>query len=201
MKKFISSAFLLCFSLTLFAQSPVLEILSNAKKDSPVKTDGTKAVAVLAGGCFWGVEDLLRKLPGVLNTDVGYAGGSSYTAKYSSVKTGTTEHAEAVRVVYDPTKVSYKEILKYFFRLHDPTTLNRQGNDVGPQYRSAIFYIGEKQKEVAEKVIQEVDKSKKWKKPVVTKVVPFKGFYLAEDYHQDYLVKNPNGYTCHFLRE
>ena len=191
----------LCFSLTLFAQSPVLEILSNAKKDSPVKTDGTKAVAVLAGGCFWGVEDLLRKLPGVLNTDVGYAGGSSYTAKYSSVKTGTTEHAEAVRVVYDPTKVSYKEILKYFFRLHDPTTLNRQGNDVGPQYRSAIFYIGEKQKEVAEKVIQEVDKSKKWKKPVVTKVVPFKGFYLAEDYHQDYLVKNPNGYTCHFLRE
>jgi methionine-S-sulfoxide reductase len=91
--------------------------------------------------------------------------------------------------------------LKYFFRLHDPTTLNRQGNDIGPQYRSAIFYIGEKQKEVAVKVIQEVDKSKKWKKPVVTKVVPFKGFYLAEDYHQDYLVKNPNGYTCHFLRE
>jgi peptide methionine sulfoxide reductase msrA/msrB len=157
--------------------------------------------ALLAGGCFWGVQDLLHKLPGVIESEVGYTGGSDTTPTYEEVKTGKTNHAEAVFVRFDPTKISYEKILEYFFRLHDPTTVNQQGNDVGTQYRSHIFFYNESQRLVAQKVFEKVDQSKKWKKPLATQISPAKTFYSAEDYHQDYLVKNPKGYTCHFLRD
>ena len=157
--------------------------------------------AILAGGCFWGVEELIRKLPGVTKTIVGYTGGLSKNPTYEDVKKGKSGHAEAIEVEFDPKKISYEQILEYFFRLHDPTTLNRQGNDVGTQYRSAIFYADEDQKKIAEKVRAKVDASGKWKSKVVTEVVAASEFYPAEDFHQDYLQKNPNGYTCHYLRD
>lgn len=160
----------------------------------------TEEVAVLAGGCFWGVEELLRKLPGVISTEVGYTGGSLPNPTYEVMTTGRTGHAESVRVVFDPRKLSYADLLRYFFRLHDPTTLNRQGNDRGTQYRSAIFYSSPKQKEVAEGVIKEVNASGKWGAPIVTEVVAATTWYPAEGYHQDYLQKHPDGYTCHYLR-
>lgn len=157
--------------------------------------------ATLAGGCFWGVEELLRKLPGVIETEVGYTGGVKQGVTYEEVKTGRTGDAEAVKVVFDPAKISYEEILLYFFRLHDPTTLNRQGNDRGTQYRSAIFFHDQQQQDIAHGVIAKVNASGKWKNPVVTEVVAAGPWTAAEGYHQDYLQKNPNGYTCHFLRE
>jgi peptide methionine sulfoxide reductase msrA/msrB len=160
-----------------------------------------RETAIVAGGCFWGVEDLLRKLNGVISIDVGYTGGDLENPIYEDVHTGRTGHAEAVRIVFDPAKLTYEQLLQYFFRLHDPTTPNRQGNDMGTQYRSAIFYLNDEQRQIAERVREAVDKSGKWKKPVVTQVVPAKTFYRAEDYHQDYLVKNPGGYTCHYLRD
>ncbi|MDQ7006759.1 MAG: bifunctional methionine sulfoxide reductase B/A protein [Acidobacteriota bacterium] len=158
-------------------------------------------VATLAGGCFWGVEDLLRKLDGVITTEVGYTGGEFENPRYEDVKSGTTGHAEAVQVVFDPSRIRYEEILRYFFRLHDPTTPNRQGNDRGSQYRSAIFVHDEAQRRTAEKVRAEVEASGKWPAPVVTEIVPAGPFYPAEAYHQDYLVKHPGGYTCHYLRD
>lgn len=157
--------------------------------------------AILAGGCFWGVEDLIRKLPGVTDTQVGYTGGGVPSPKYHDLKGGTSGHAEAVKITFDPSRVSYEEILGYFFRLHDPTTRNRQGNDIGSQYRSAIFYLDEEQRRVAERVKAEVDASGRWPAPVVTEIVAAATFWDAEEYHQDYLVKNPNGYTCHYLRD
>jgi peptide methionine sulfoxide reductase msrA/msrB len=157
--------------------------------------------ATLAGGCFWGMEDIIRKLPGVTSTTVGYTGGVTKDPKYPEVKTGKTGHAEAIRIVFDPAKISFESLLAAFFRMHDPTTLNRQGNDVGSQYRSAIFYHSSAQKETAERVKAEVDRSGKWKKPIVTEITPAAEFYSAEDYHQDYLVKNPGGYTCHWMRD
>lgn len=161
----------------------------------------SEEIATLAGGCFWGVEELLRKLPGVIQTEVGYTGGALKAPTYNQVKTGETGHAEAIQIRFDPSKVTYGDILRYFFRLHDPTTPNRQGNDIGTQYRSAIFAHSEKQKEVAEKIKAEINASGKWKKPVVTEVVTAEEFFPAEDYHQDYLQKNPGGYTCHYLRD
>jgi peptide methionine sulfoxide reductase msrA/msrB len=158
-------------------------------------------VAILAGGCFWGVEDLIRRLPGVLDTEVGYTGGRSKNPTYADLKGGGSGHAEAVRITFDPSRTSYEEVLEFFFRLHDPTTFNRQGNDVGSQYRSAIFYADEEQRATAEAVKDRVDRSGKWPAPVVTEIVPARAFWPAEDYHQDYLVRNPNGYTCHYLRE
>ncbi len=158
--------------------------------------------ALLAGGCFWGMEDLLREIPGVLQTDVGYAGGVFDNPTYRDVSSGRTGHAESVRVVFDPKKLSYETLLeKWFFRMHDPTTLNRQGNDVGTQYRSAIFYLSDEQRRVAEEVKARVNASGKWPRPVVTQVAPAGPFTPAEEYHQDYLVKNPGGYTCHYLRD
>lgn len=158
-------------------------------------------IATLAGGCFWGVEELLRNINGVKETQVGYTGGTQDQPTYEIVKLGTSLHAEAVQVLYDPKVTTYEKILLEFFRLHDPTTLNQQGNDKGTQYRSAIFYANDKQKEVANKVIDRVNRSKQWKKPVVTQVEKLNKFYRAEDYHQKYLVKNPQGYTCHFVRD
>lgn len=158
-------------------------------------------IATLAGGCFWGVEEILRKITGVKETTVGYTGGVIPGPTYPLVKKGDTGHAEAIQVEFDPKQLSYENLLGYFFRLHDPTTLNRQGNDVGTQYRSTIFYHSEEQKKTAEKIKESVNKSGKWKRPVVTKIIPAKPFYPAEEYHQKYLVKNPGGYTCHYLRD
>jgi len=164
------------------------------------KEASVKETATLAGGCFWGVQELIRKLPGVLESIVGYTGGSTDKPGYEQVHTGRTGHAEAVQIVFDPKVISYEEILRYFFRLHDPTTPNRQGNDVGTQYRSAIFFHSDDQRKAAERVKVEVDKSGKWPAKVATQIVPATTFYPAEGYHQDYLQKHPDGYTCHYLR-
>ncbi len=158
-------------------------------------------VAMLAGGCFWGVEELIRALPGVVSTEVGYTGGAFPNPTYEKVSAGTSGHAESVRIVFDPTKITYAEIVRYFFRLHDPTTPNRQGNDRGTQYRSAIFFTSPEQERIAHDVIAEVAAAKKWNAPIVTQVVAASTWYPAEDYHQDYLQKHPNGYTCHYLRD
>lgn len=158
-------------------------------------------VATLAGGCFWGLEDLIKKIPGVIETQVGYTGGASETVGYEQVKTGKTGHAESVQILFDPKKVSYEAILLQFFKMHDPTTVDRQGNDVGSQYRSAIFVHSPQQKKLAEAVKTRVNLSGKWGKPIVTQIVEFKSFVRGEDYHQDYLEKHPAGYTCHFIRK
>lgn len=159
--------------------------------------------AILAAGCFWGVEELLRTYKGVINTEVGYCGGDADEANYKIVKTGATEHAEAILVEFENTQLSYRDLLRAFFKLHDPTTKNQQGNDVGRQYRSAIFYYNDEQKKAAEEIKAEVQKSGKWTRPIVTEITALEGheFYPAEDYHQDYLQKNPEGYMCHFWRE
>lgn len=156
--------------------------------------------AVFAAGCFWGVEELIRKVPGVLDTEVGYTGGQSENPTYETVKTGRTGHAEAIQVTYDPAKISYEQLLKLFFQLHDPTTLNRQGNDTGTQYRSAIFYGDEAERLIAERVKRLEDECGRWPRPVTTTLEPLNAFYSAESYHQDYLQRNPGGYTCHFWR-
>lgn len=158
------------------------------------------ATALLAAGCFWGVEEILKKIPGIVDTDVGYTGGSIKNPTYEAVCTGETGHAEAVRVIFDPAIISYEDVLRLFFRLHDPTTLNRQHNDIGTQYRSAIFYQDELQHDTALKICDEINKSKKFKNPIVTEIAPAREFYLAEKYHQDYLTKNPGGYMCHILK-
>ncbi len=157
-----------------------------------------KEIATLAGGCFWGMEDLIRKIPGVLNTEVGYTGGTLKNPGYQDVKRGDTGHAESIQIEFDPSVVSFESLLNFFFRMHDPTTTNRQGNDIGTQYRSAIFYHSDEQREVAQRMKQVA--SDKWGKPAVTEIVPASTFYTAETYHQDYLEKNPDGYTCHWMR-
>jgi len=151
--------------------------------------------AVLAGGCFWGLEDLIRSQPGVVDTEVGYTGGSVVNPTYENHE----GHAEAVQIEYDPEKTSYKKLLDFFFQIHNPTTLNQQGNDRGTSYRSAIFYSNDEEKKIAEEMIGIVNASKRWSDPVVTSLEPLGTFYKAEDYHQDYLIKNPGGYTCHAI--
>ncbi|MEK7799791.1 MAG: bifunctional methionine sulfoxide reductase B/A protein [Acidobacteriota bacterium] len=183
------------------AKNPGAAQSSDAAKRPGKDSPGKREVAVLAGGCFWGVEEILRAIPGVIDIEAGYTGGSTPNATYEDVHTGSTGHAESVRVVFDPDRLSYEDLLGYFFRLHDPTTLNRQGNDAGTQYRSAVFYANEAQRRVAEAVKARVEASGKWKRPLTTEIVPAAEFWLAEEYHQDYLQKNPGGYTCHFLRD
>ena len=165
--------------------------------------------AVLAGGCFWGMEELIRKQPGVIKTRVGYTGGGVPARNDSSIASAGGEnptyenhegHAEAVEIEYDDTATSYKKLLDFFFQIHDPTTLNRQGNDIGTSYRSAIFYANEEEKKEAENFIEIVNKSGRWENPVVTSLEPLNKFWEAEEYHQGYLQKNPAGYTCHRLR-
>ncbi|MEI7890829.1 MAG: peptide-methionine (S)-S-oxide reductase MsrA [bacterium] len=151
---------------------------------------------VLAGGCFWGLQDLIRKQDGVIATKVGYAGGMVDSPTYENHE----GHAEAVEIEYDDEKTSFEKMLDFFFQIHDPTTLNQQGNDRGLSYRSAIFYANNEEKKEAEKMIDIVNESGRWKKSVVTALEPMEKFYLAEKYHQDYLQKNPEGYTCHFIR-
>ncbi len=157
--------------------------------------------AILAGGCFWGMEEIIRKLPGVLKTTVGYSGGQTANPTYEQVCTGTTGHAESIEVVFDPDQMSYEKLLDYFFRMHDPTTLNRQHNDIGTQYRSAIFYTSEAQKRTAEQVVARLTAAKKFDRPITTEITAATKFYPAEEYHQKYLVKHPGGYTCHVLRD
>jgi peptide-methionine (S)-S-oxide reductase len=152
--------------------------------------------AVLAGGCFWGMQDLLRRLPGVISTRVGYTGGKVENATYRNHE----GHAEAIEIIFDPQKITYRRILEFFFQIHDPTTSNRQGNDIGTSYRSAIFYTTEEQKKVALDTIADVEASDLWPGRVVTEVVPAEAFWEAEPEHQDYLERIPNGYTCHFVR-
>ena len=152
--------------------------------------------AVLAGGCFWGMQDLIRRQHGVIATRVGYTGGDVPNATYRH----HGSHAEALEIIFDPAKISYRKLLEFFFQIHDPTTLNRQGNDVGTSYRSAIFYTSEEQKRVAEDTIADVEASGLWPGKVVTEVVPASAFWEAEPEHQDYLERYPDGYTCHFIR-
>ena len=158
--------------------------------------------AVLAGGCFWGMEGILAKIPGVIETSVGYAGGTTPQPTYEQVKTGRTGHAEAIRILFDPKRISFQELLEqWFFKMHDPTTKNQQGNDRGTQYRSAIFVTSEKQREIAELAKRHAKDSGNWKSPIVTEIVAAQPFTPAEDYHQKYLDKHPGGYTCHFMRD
>ena len=156
--------------------------------------------AIFAGGCFWGLEDLIRRIPGVLSTRVGYTGGHVDNPTYKLVCTKTTGHAEAVEIKFDPAVVTYRKLLELFFQIHDPTTVDRQGNDIGDSYRSEIFYTSDAQKDEAMRTIADVDASGIWPGKVVTEVTPAVTFWEAEDFHQDYLVKHPDGYTCHFLR-
>jgi peptide-methionine (S)-S-oxide reductase len=152
--------------------------------------------AVLAGGCFWGMQDLIRRYDGVLSTRVGYTGGSVRHATYRNHR----GHAEAIEITFDPARISYRKLLEFFFQIHDPSTRNRQGNDVGDSYRSAIFYTSDAQKRIAEDTIADVDESGLWPGKAVTEVVPASEFWEAEPEHQDYLERNPGGYTCHFIR-
>jgi peptide-methionine (S)-S-oxide reductase len=152
--------------------------------------------AVLAGGCFWGMQDLIRRLPGVLSTRVGYSGGDVKNATYRN----HGNHAEAIEIIFDPSKTDFRALLEFFFQIHDPTTRNRQGNDMGASYRSAIFYTSEEQRKVAEDTIADVNASGLWPGKVVTEFAPVGDFWEAEPEHQDYLERYPNGYTCHFVR-
>lgn len=156
--------------------------------------------AIFAGGCFWGMEDLIRRLDGVTDTEVGYTGGHVPNATYQIVKQGTSGHAEAIRISFDPEVISYRRLLEVFFQIHDPTTLDRQGNDIGSSYRSEIFACDAEQKAEAQKIIQEINASGKWPAKVVTKISDGGDFWIAEPEHQDYLERYPNGYTCHFVR-
>src|ERR1700739_3910993 len=151
-----------------------------------------KQTAVFAGGCFWGTQAVFERVKGVIATTAGYSGGSAHTAHYDDVTTETTNHAESVEVIYDPSRLTYGQLLRVFFTIHDPTTLNRQGPDEGTSYRSAIFYANDDQKRIADAYIAQLDTAHAWKHKIVTQVVPLKAFYRAEDYHQDYALKNPN---------
>jgi len=178
----------------------------SATADSPTAKKaadytGPREVAIVAGGCFWGMENVMRQAPGVIDIEVGYAGGGSTKVGYEDVETGKTGHAESVRIVFDPRKISYEDLLlHYYFRGHDPTMLDHQNNDIGPQYRSEIFTTSDAQAKTAAAVKARVDRSGKWGKPVVTRIEPATTFVRAEEYHQDYLVKHPDGYNDHFLR-
>ena len=156
----------------------------------------TTETAILAGGCFWGMQDLIRRMPGVLSTRVGYSGGDVPNATYRNHGT----HAEAIEIVFDPSKLSYRQILAFFFQIHDPSTPNRQGNDTGTSYRSAIYYTSDEQRKVAEDTMLDVDASGLWPGKVVTELAPAGDFWEAEREHQDYLERIPNGYTCHYVR-
>lgn len=185
--------------------APAIATANSCATPAPGEAPGCEATldtAILAGGCFWGMEELLRKIPGVLETSVGYEGGTTPNPTYEDVHTGKTGYAEAVRIVFDPTKISYEDLLeKWFFRMHDPTTKNRQGNDVGTQYRSAIFVTSPEQREIAIRAKKVVAASGKWRAPITTEIVEAGPFTPAEDYHQKYLEKHPGGYSCHFMRD
>ena len=186
---FFSAALLLLAFASAAAPKPPIP---PAKVDAPLANASGKQTAVFAGGCFWGTQAVFQRVKGVIKTATGYAGGSAGTATYDQVVTETTGHAESVEVVYDPSRITYGQLLRIFFSVaHDPTEVNRQGPDVGTSYRSAIFYTNDEQKRVATAYIAQLDAAKIFPKPIVTEVTPLKGFYRAEDYHQDYALKNP----------
>jgi len=188
-------------SLTYLALVAILSCGSSGFGEETQKVKQIKLeTATFAAGCFWGTEEFFRKIPGVMETQVGYTGGTVTNPKYDDTHDGHTGHAESVEIKFDPSKVSYQKLLDQFFKMHDPTTLNRQGNDTGSQYRSAIFYHSEEQKKQALEFKAKVEKSKAWKAPIVTEISEAKKFWPAEDYHQKYLVKNPGGYDNHYLR-
>jgi len=164
------------------------------------KNSSTQEQIMLAGGCFWGIEELFRNFDGVIETEVGYTGGFTNNPNYESVSSGLSGHAETVKIVFDNSKTSLEKILKYFFAIHDPTQLNRQQNDIGTQYRSEIFYFNQEQKIKAENIIQQAENSKIYKSKILTKISLASKFYKAEKYHQKYLKNNPEGYTCHYYR-
>ncbi len=177
--------------------STLLALACTAQADPP-----RRETAILAGGCFWGMENVMRQAPGIVSIEVGYAGGKSTSVGYEDVETGKTGHAEAVRIVFDPSKISYEDLLlHWYFRGHDPTQLDRQNNDVGPQYRSEIFTTTADQLATAQRVKERVQRSGKWIFPIVTRIEPATTFVRAEDYHQDYLIKHPNGYNDHYMRK
>ncbi len=191
--------YVICW-IALICMTTVSAFAKTEKKLSNNK-ENKMQTAILAGGCFWGVEELIRGMKGVTKTTVGYTGGSVDNPTYEIVKRGTSGHAESIQIEFDPTVLSYENLLLYYFKIHDPTTKNQQGNDVGAQYRSAIFYTNDEQRQIALRVKERVDTSGAWKKPVVTEILPATKFYSAEEYHQKYLQKNPGGYTCHFERK
>jgi peptide-methionine (S)-S-oxide reductase len=183
-----SAALMFAYAASAAPKSPI----PAAKVDVPPATAPGKQIAVFAGGCFWGTQDVFERVKGVLDTTVGYSGGSASTATYDQVTTETTGHAESVQVVYDPSRLTYGELLRIFFSVaHDPTQLNRQGPDVGTSYRSAIFYSTEDQKHIADAYIAQLDAAKVFPGRIVTEVTPLKAFYRAEEYHQDFAIKNP----------
>jgi peptide-methionine (S)-S-oxide reductase len=157
-------------------------------------------VAYLAGGCYWGLEDLIRKIPGVEQTKVGFSGGHIKNVSYKEVSRGDTGHAESIEIEFNNKELTYEDLLFHFFKMHNPTTINQQGNDKGTQYRSSIFYSNEEQKNIAQQVINTVNISKEWVNPVITEIIAFTNFYPAEESHQKYILKNPDGYSCHFVR-
>jgi len=185
----------LVFALSIFADVAVAvprQPIPPAKVDAPLAVTAGKETAVFAGGCFWGTQAVFERVKGVIETTAGYAGGSAGTATYDQVVTETTGHAESVRVVYDPSRITYGQLLRIFFSVaHDPTELNRQGPDVGTSYRSAIFYTNEEQNRIAAAYVAQLDTAKVFPKRIVTEIAPLKGFYRAEEYHQDYALKNP----------
>src|SRR5271165_5744555 len=193
----LSRAFLMFAGLAGFAGCGLVNAapsgpLPPPTTDVPLTSSPTQEGAVFAGGCFWGTQAVFERVKGVMKTTVGYAGGSAATATYDQVTTETTGHAESAEVVYDPSKITYGQLLRIFFSVvHDPTQLNRQGPDVGTSYRSAIFYTDDEQKRIATAYIAQLDAAKVFPKPIVTQVTPLKGFYRAEDYHQDYALHNP----------
>jgi peptide-methionine (S)-S-oxide reductase len=192
-KFFAAGAALLGMSLAAATLAMPSNPVPPARDDAPLAQHSGKAVAVFAGGCFWGTQSVFERVKGVLHTEAGYSGGSASTATYDQVTTETTGHAESVKVVYDPSKITYGELLRIFFSVaHDPTQLNRQGPDVGTSYRSAIFYNSPEQKQIAMAYIAQLDAEHVFTKPIVTEVTPLKGFYEAESYHQDYALKNPD---------
>jgi methionine-S-sulfoxide reductase len=196
MKTFIAAS--LALRLLALLASPVHA--EPAAPPAPAKGAPATETATLAAGCFWGTEEFFRKVPGVLQTRVGYSGGHTKNPTYEDTSSGTTGHAETLELKFDPAKVSYEQLLTLFFKMHDPTTLNRQGNDVGTQYRSAIFFHGEQQRQTALALMQRIEKSGAWHAKLTTELAPAGAFYPAEEYHQKYLVKHPGGYDNHYLR-
>jgi peptide-methionine (S)-S-oxide reductase len=184
----------LCLAIAYAQIEPVRNTpIPAAQTDASLAAKHGKATAVFAGGCFWGTQAVFERVKGVVDTTAGYSGGTASTAHYSDVTTEKTGHAESVRVVYDPSKITYGQLLRIFFSVaHDPTQLNRQGNDVGPSYRSVIFYGDEEQHRLADAYIKQLDDAHVFSRPIVTQVVPLKAFYAGEDYHQDYALKNPD---------
>jgi len=189
----LTFAIAVAISLLSYANAEPRAPIPAAKVDATFAAKRGKQTAVFAGGCFWGTQSVFERVKGVLKTTAGYAGGSAHTATYDQVMTETTGHAESVEIIYDPAQITYGQLLRIFFSVaHDPTQLNRQGPDVGASYRSAIFYIGDEQKQIATTYISQLDDEKVFSRPIVTQVAPLKGFYRAEDYHQDYALRNPD---------